>query len=83
MFTTRHGRMFLGIALFLALLGLLEVAVDGLLCLDRSGPFVLFALALLAKTAASVAKRRGWGVEGRITRLLSRPRFVDESRRSN
>jgi hypothetical protein len=82
MFTASHGRTFLGIALVLALLGLLDLAMDGLLYL---GPYLLpclIVLALLMRTMTLIARRRGWGVEGRIVRFLNRPRFLDESHRS-
>jgi hypothetical protein len=82
MFTTRHRRTFLGIAIILALLGLLDLAVDGLIYFGPYSLFVLIAVALLVRAAASLAIRRGWGSEGRLTRVLNRPRFVDESRRS-
>jgi hypothetical protein len=43
-----------------------------LLTLLMFGPIV-FALEPLAR-------KRGWGSEGRLTRYLSRPRFIDESK---
>ena len=82
MFTTRHGRTFLAIAIILALLGLLDLAVDGLIYFSPYSLFALIAVALLMRAAVSLARRRGWGSEGRLTRFLSNPRFVDESRRS-
>jgi hypothetical protein len=82
MLTTRHGRTFLGIAIFLAPLGLLGLAFDGLIYFSPYSLFVLVAVALLMRAAASLAVRRGWGSEGRLTKFLNRPRFVDESRRS-
>ena len=78
------GRTFLRIAIILALLGLVHVALDGLLYVN---PYYilcgLIALVLLLWAAAAIAGRRGWGSEGRLTRFLNRPRFVDESRRSD
>jgi hypothetical protein len=82
MFRTQRARKFLGIALFLALLMLLHLLAEGLL---HSGPYLLpglLALGLLLRATARIAKRRGWGSEGRLTRFLSRPRLVDESRQS-
>ena len=43
------------------------------------GLMVLGALSLMI---APIARRRGWGSEGRLTRHLSRPPFMDESRRT-
>lgn len=40
----------------------------------------LIALNLACLLLAPIAKRRGWGAEGRLTRHLSLPRFEDESR---
>jgi len=77
------GRTFLGIAIILALLGLMHVALDGLLYFNLYYTLCgLIALSLLLRAAAAIASRRGWGSEGRLTRFLNRPRFVDESRRS-
>ena len=44
---------------------------------------VLIALGLACLVYVPVAKRYGWGNEGRLTRHLSRPPFEDERRRSN
>jgi hypothetical protein len=41
---------------------------------------ILFALGLIARALEPLARKRGWGSEGRLTRHLSRPRFIDESR---
>ena len=41
----------------------------------------LLPLGLIARTLEPLARRRGWGCEGRLTRHLSRPRFIEESRR--
>jgi hypothetical protein len=77
------GRTFLRIAIILALLGLVHVALDGLLYFNPYYTLCgLIALSLLLRAAAAIASRRGWGSEGRLTRFLNRPRFVDESRRS-
>jgi hypothetical protein len=83
MFTTRRGRTLLGISIILVLFGLLHLAVNGLIYF---GPyyslFGLIVLGLLIRAAASIARRHGWGSEGRLTKFLNRPRFLDESRRS-
>lgn len=82
MFRTQRARTFLAVALFLALLMLAQLLVEGLL---HSGPYLLpglLALGLLLRATARIAKKRGWGIEGRLTRFLSRPRLVDESRQS-
>lgn len=44
---------------------------------------VLIALSLACLVYVPVAKRYGWGNEGRLTRHLSRPPFEDESRRAS
>ena len=41
----------------------------------------LIALGAIAAVHSVLAKWRGWGSEGRLTRHLSRPPFTDESRR--
>jgi hypothetical protein len=41
----------------------------------------LIALNLIVRALEPLARKRGWGSEGRLTRYLSRPRFVDESKR--
>ena len=40
-------------------------------------------LGLVLWALAPIARKRGWGSEGRLTRQLNRPRFEDESRRAN
>jgi hypothetical protein len=40
----------------------------------------LLAFGLIVRTLEPVARKRGWGNEGRLTRYLSRPRFIDESK---
>jgi hypothetical protein len=41
----------------------------------------LVPLGLIARALQPVARKRGWGSEGRLTRHLSRPRFIEESKR--
>jgi hypothetical protein len=44
----------------------------------------LIALNVLFAVLAPIARKRGWGSEGRLTTHLSRPSFVDdEGHRSN
>ena len=43
----------------------------------------LIALNLVCLLLGPIAKRRGWGAEGRLTRHLSRPLFEDESRKAS
>jgi hypothetical protein len=43
----------------------------------------LIALNLVCLLMAPIARRRGWGAEGRLSRHLSRPPFDDESRRAS
>lgn len=66
---------------------LLVLIVGGTSCI-----FVFFGLYLLIGLIAlnlacllfvPLAKRYGWGAEGRLTRHLSRPPFEDESRKSS
>ena len=42
----------------------------------------LIALNLGCLLLAPIARRRGWGAEGRLTRHLNRPRIEDESRKA-
>lgn len=78
------GCTFLRVAIILALLGLVHVTFDGLLYFN---PYYILcgviALGLLLWVATAIAGRRGWESEGRLTRFLNRPRFVDESHRSD
>lgn len=43
----------------------------------------LIALNLACLLFVPLAKRYGWGAEGRLTRHLSRPRFEDEARKAS
>jgi hypothetical protein len=43
----------------------------------------LLALVLASRLFAPVARRQGWGFEGRLTRRLSRPPFEDERRKGS
>jgi hypothetical protein len=43
----------------------------------------LIALGLACLLYVPLAKRYGWGNEGRLTRHLSRPPFEDQSRKSS
>lgn len=36
---------------------------------------------LIVRALQPLARKRGWGSEGRLTRYLSRPRFVEDSKR--
>jgi len=42
----------------------------------------LIALSVFFAAFAPIARRRGWGGEGRLARYLNRPPFEDETRRS-
>ena len=42
----------------------------------------LIVLRLVLWILEPIARKRGWGSEGRLKRYLSRPRFEDESRRT-
>lgn len=44
---------------------------------------VLIVLRLVLWALEPIARKRGWGSEGRLTRYLSRPGFEDESRRTS
>lgn len=50
---------------------------------SRPLPIGLIALGLACLLFVPLAKRYGWGNEGRLTRHLSRPQFEDESRKSS
>lgn len=41
----------------------------------------LLALGLIVRALEPLARKRGWGTEGRLTRYLIRSRLVDESKR--
>jgi hypothetical protein len=83
MFRTQRARTFLSIAFFLALLVLLRLFFDGLQYFGPYSLLGLLALGLILRATTRIARRRGWGTDGRLTRFLSRPRIVDESRRSH
>jgi hypothetical protein len=40
----------------------------------------LLAFGLIVRALEPLARKRGWGSEGRLMRYLSRPRFIDESK---
>lgn len=42
----------------------------------------LIGLGVISMAIAPIAGRRGWGSEGRLTRHLGRPLFLDENRRT-
>ena len=50
------------------------------------GLYLLLGL-ILANIAcwvlAPIARKRGWGAEGRLTRYLNRPAIIDEARRAS
>ena len=41
----------------------------------------LLPLGLIARAVEPLARRRGWGSEGRLAHYLSRPRLIEESKR--
>jgi hypothetical protein len=82
MLRTRLGRELFGIALILALAGVLNLAIDGLIFLGRYAGPVVVALGLLMRVIGPIAQKR-WGSEGWFIRHSNRPRFVDESRRTD
>ena len=63
--------------------GLLLIAVlgDYLACLLLLLLLTLITLNLIVHALEPLARKHGWGSEGRLTRYLSRPRFVDEFKR--
>jgi hypothetical protein len=68
------------------LAGAFGVCAGGLLCAlfgDYLFDFVLalLPLGLIARALEPLARKRRWGSEGRLTRYLSRPRFIEESKR--
>jgi hypothetical protein len=68
----RPGRFLLGVAIVSVCVFFIDYVMLGLI--------VLGALAVMI---APIARRRGWGSEGRLTRYLNRPRFMDEGRRTD
>jgi hypothetical protein len=64
-------------------IGLLLIAVFGnyLLMLGVYLLPTLLAAGLVLRLLEPLARKRGWGSEGRLTRYLSRPRLIDESKR--
>ena len=40
----------------------------------------LLACGLIVRALEPLARNRGWGIEGRLTHYLSRPRFIDQSK---
>jgi hypothetical protein len=67
----RPGRFLVGVAIVSACGLFIQYILLGLI-----------ALGALSIMIAPIARRRGWGSEGRLTRHLSRPPFADESRRA-
>jgi hypothetical protein len=68
---SRPGRFLLSVAIVSACMLFIQYVLLGLM-----------ALGALSVMIAPIARRRGWGSEGRLTRHLSRPPFMDESRRT-
>lgn len=68
---SRPGRFLLSVAIVSACMLFIHYVLLGLM-----------ALGALSVMIAPIARRRGWGSEGRLTRHLSRPAFMDESRRT-
>jgi hypothetical protein len=66
----RPGRFLFGVAVVSACMVFFQYVLIGLI-----------ALGALSIMIAPIARRRGWGSEGRVARHLSRPPFVNESRR--
>jgi hypothetical protein len=67
----RPGRFLLSVAIICACGFFIQYILLGLM-----------ALGALSIMIAPIARRCGWGSEGRLTRHLSRPPFMDESRRA-
>jgi len=68
----------------LAIVGLEYSGMDswlGLLVLGLLPGLIVLRLVLWA--LEPIARKRGWGSEGRLTRYLRRPRFEDESRHTS
>ena len=73
----RLSRFLLGTLGFCAGVFLIAVLGDYLFNLLLT----LLALGLIVRALEPLAWKRGWGSEGRLTRYLSRPRLIDESKR--
>jgi hypothetical protein len=67
----RPGRFLLGLSIVSAGVLYIQYVVLGLI-----------GLGVISMAIAPIARRRGWGSERRLTRHLSRPPFLDESRRT-
>jgi hypothetical protein len=65
---TRPGSFLLGVAIFCAFVFFAEYILLGLV-----------ALGALATLLSAIGRWRGFGIEDRLARYLSRPLFVDES----
>jgi hypothetical protein len=72
---------FLAVALGFFLCLLFDVMIDALLRYPLYLLLTLLALGLTVRALEPLARKRGWGSEGRLTRYLSRPRLIDESKR--
>ena len=67
----RPGRLLLSLSIVSAGVFYIQYVVIGLI-----------APGVISAAIVPIARRRGWGSEGRLTRHLSRPPFLDESRRA-
>jgi peptidoglycan/LPS O-acetylase OafA/YrhL len=75
------SRFLLGALGFCAGILLIAVSGDYLSYLIQFLLPALLALGLILRALEPPARKRGWGGEGRLARCLSRPRFIDESKR--
>jgi hypothetical protein len=41
----------------------------------------ILVLGAIARALEPLARRRGWGIEGRLARYLNRPRLIEEGKR--
>jgi hypothetical protein len=71
---------FLAVALAFFLCPLFDALVDALLRHPLYLLLTMLALGLTVRALEPLARKRGWGSEGRLTRHLSRPRFIDQSK---
>jgi hypothetical protein len=72
---------FLAVALGFFLCPLFDAVIDALLRYPLYLLLTMLALGLTVRALEPLARKRGCGSGGRLTRYLSRPRLIDESKR--
>jgi len=72
---------FLAVALGFFLCPLFDAAIDALLRYPLYLLLTMLALGLTVRALEPLARKRGWGSEGRLTRYLNRPGLIEEDKR--